>query len=200
MTFVFAGTSLDDLRAFPDDARRRAGYQLQRLGDGFAADDWHPLPAMGEGAGELRIDLVRGVRRRVFAQMRGNLLVVLHGFQERVGPAAAADATLARRRLLGLAPERLRQWDDIWEAIEGTREMAANLRLRAELLNEVQAMLEMQDRSEPQLAKLLAIPEDRVIEVQRGMIDRCDLDGLVHMLAAAGYGIEIRLRPPRRSR
>jgi phage-related protein/predicted XRE-type DNA-binding protein len=200
VTFLFAGTALDDLRAFPDDARRRAGYQLQRLRDGYAADGWHPLPAMGEGAGELRIDLVRGARRRIFLQIHGDLVVVLHGFQERAGPAAAADPTLARRRLLAMVPEQLRRWDDIWEAIEGSREMAANLRLRAELLNEIQAMLDMQDRSDPQLAKLLAIPEERVIEVQRGMIDRCDLDGLVHMLAAAGYDIEIRLRPPRRSR
>jgi phage-related protein/predicted XRE-type DNA-binding protein len=197
---VFAGTALDDLRAFPDDFRRRAGYQLQRIRDGFSADGWRAAPDIGQGVGELRIALANGVTRRIYMLMTGDAMVVLQAFQERGGSAPAAEATLARRRLHAVRLDGAQPWRDIWEAIEGTREMAANLRLRAQLLNELQAMLEMRNLPEPQLAKLLAIPEDRLVEVQRGWIDRCDLDGLVHMLAAAGYRIEIRMRPPERKR
>ena len=194
--FAFAGTALDDLRAFPDDARRRAGYQLLRWRDDSPVDGRLPAPAIAEGAGELRIVLASGARRHLFVAPAGDALVVLHAFQDRGGTAAAAAATLARRRLLSFVPERMQIREDIWDALEGSREMAANLRLRAELLHELQAMLEMRDVPEPQLAKLLAIPVERVEEVQRGQIDRCDLDILVHMLAAAGYRIDIRMRPP----
>ena len=32
----WAGRRFEELRAFPDDARRQAGYQLRRLQQGFA--------------------------------------------------------------------------------------------------------------------------------------------------------------------
>ena len=37
---AFLGTSLDELRAFPDAARREAGHQLDRVQRGLEPDDW----------------------------------------------------------------------------------------------------------------------------------------------------------------
>ncbi len=39
----FVGSSLDDLRAFPQSARRAAGYQLDRVQLGLEPDDWKPM-------------------------------------------------------------------------------------------------------------------------------------------------------------
>ena len=50
------GTSLDDLRKFPDAARKRAGYELRKLQRGEVPDDWRPLPEAGLGVNEIRID------------------------------------------------------------------------------------------------------------------------------------------------
>jgi phage-related protein len=36
---VWLGTSLEDLRGYPEDARRNAGYQLRRLQEGLEPND-----------------------------------------------------------------------------------------------------------------------------------------------------------------
>ncbi len=49
------GSSLDDLRAFPPDARRLAGFQLRRIQLGLDPNDWKPLSIVGQGVREIRI-------------------------------------------------------------------------------------------------------------------------------------------------
>jgi len=39
----FVGRSLDDLKQFPEDARREAGYQLDKVQRGLGPSDWKPL-------------------------------------------------------------------------------------------------------------------------------------------------------------
>ena len=52
---VWIGTSLDDLRDFPKDARHEAGFQLEQVQLGLEPDDWKPMPAIGAGCREIRI-------------------------------------------------------------------------------------------------------------------------------------------------
>jgi len=49
---VWIGTSLDDLRDFPKDARHDAGFQLEQVQLGLEPDDWKPMPAIGAGVGK----------------------------------------------------------------------------------------------------------------------------------------------------
>jgi len=37
---TFWGTALDDLREFPDEARRTAGYQIDQVQRGLEPSDW----------------------------------------------------------------------------------------------------------------------------------------------------------------
>ncbi|MGC2203753.1 MAG: type II toxin-antitoxin system RelE/ParE family toxin [Stellaceae bacterium] len=46
---------MDDLRHFPADARREAGYQLDRVQRGIDPDDCRPLPSIGAGLREIRV-------------------------------------------------------------------------------------------------------------------------------------------------
>ncbi|HEY4131524.1 MAG TPA: type II toxin-antitoxin system RelE/ParE family toxin [Gemmatimonadaceae bacterium] len=55
---AWRGTSLRDVTAFPDDAKRLAGFQLWRLQQGEQADDWKPMSTVGAGAIEIRIGSV----------------------------------------------------------------------------------------------------------------------------------------------
>lgn len=57
----FVGSSLDDLRNFPDEARRAAGFELHAVQSGFEPSDWKPLPIVGSGAREIRIHILGGV-------------------------------------------------------------------------------------------------------------------------------------------
>jgi phage-related protein len=44
---VFLGDSLDRVRAFPEDVRRNAGYQIERVQRGLDPDDWKPMTTIG---------------------------------------------------------------------------------------------------------------------------------------------------------
>jgi len=48
------GPSLDDLRAFPPDARRMAGFQLRRVQQRLEPSDWKSMPGIGTGVQEIR--------------------------------------------------------------------------------------------------------------------------------------------------
>jgi phage-related protein len=52
---VFVADALKSLRAFPEQARQDAGYQLDRLQRGLQPDDFKPMPGIGAGVEELRV-------------------------------------------------------------------------------------------------------------------------------------------------
>ena len=58
------GTARDDLRVFPQEARRIAGHQLHLVQLGSEPDDRKPMPSIGLGVSELRIHT--GLEPRVF--------------------------------------------------------------------------------------------------------------------------------------
>jgi phage-related protein len=43
------GTSKDELVSFPEDARRKAGFQLRRVQRGEAPVDFKPISTIGKG-------------------------------------------------------------------------------------------------------------------------------------------------------
>jgi phage-related protein len=92
------GSSLDDLRAFPEDARRIAGHQLHLVQLGLKPADWKPMPSIGLGVSELRIHT--GLEHRVFyiARFREGIYV-LHAFHKQSRKTPKGEVALARRRL-----------------------------------------------------------------------------------------------------
>ncbi len=54
------GSSLDDLREFPEAARKMAGQELRKLQRGETPDDWRPFSEVGPGVNEIRIDCADG--------------------------------------------------------------------------------------------------------------------------------------------
>jgi len=51
----FVGSSLDDLRNFPHEARRATGFELRSVQNGLDPSDWKPFKAIGLGAKEIRV-------------------------------------------------------------------------------------------------------------------------------------------------
>lgn len=51
----FVGSSRDDLRELPEDARETAGHQLFKVQQGKEPDDWKPMPTVGAGVQEIRV-------------------------------------------------------------------------------------------------------------------------------------------------
>ena len=46
---IFVGSSLRDLKAFPQSARREAGFQISNVQRGDDPDDWKPTGNIGPG-------------------------------------------------------------------------------------------------------------------------------------------------------
>ena len=95
----FLGSSLDDLRAFPETARREAGYQLDRVQRGLNPEDWKPMPSVGSGVREVRIREQSGAFRVIYIATRPEAVYVLHAFQKKTQATAKRDLDLAETRL-----------------------------------------------------------------------------------------------------
>ena len=104
-TVEFRGTALADLRAFPDSARREAGYQLDRLQNGQAPTDWKPMVTVGKGVQEIRIRDEAGAFRVIYIARLAAAIYVLHCFQKKTEKTAKADIDLAERRYRQLKQE-----------------------------------------------------------------------------------------------
>jgi phage-related protein len=100
---VFTGSSLEDLRAFPEHARREAGHQLDQVQRGFEPDDWKPMPTIGEGVREIRIREKTGAFRVVYVAKFERAVYVLHCFQKKSQKTVQQDIELAAQRSAALS-------------------------------------------------------------------------------------------------
>jgi phage-related protein len=101
----FLGDSLKDLRRFPDDARRQAGQQLDRIQRGLEPVDWKPMSTIGRSVREIRIQGADGAFRVVYIANFASAVYVLHCFQKRSQRTSKLDLDLASRRFKLLAGE-----------------------------------------------------------------------------------------------
>ena len=104
----WAGSSLKDLTAFQDSARREAGYQLHRVQFGMDPDDWRPLTTIGPGVREIRIKEAGGVYRVIYVAKFEEAVYVLHAFQKKTRKTTGKDITIATVRYRAIVAERTR--------------------------------------------------------------------------------------------
>ena len=102
---AWLGSSLDDVRAFPAEAKRAAGYQLGRVQQGMMPDDWKPMSTVGAGVYEIRVHTE--LEHRVFYVAKyEDAIYVIHAFEKRTTQTRDADITLASKRLADFLRER----------------------------------------------------------------------------------------------
>jgi phage-related protein len=96
---AFLGGALDDLREFPANARRGAGYQLDRVQRGLDPDDWRPMATIGRGVREIRVHDETGAFRVIYVANLADAVYVLHAFQKKTQQTSKRDLDLAVARL-----------------------------------------------------------------------------------------------------
>jgi phage-related protein len=101
----FRGGALEDLRAFPQTARRAAGFQLDQVQRGREPDDWKPMSSIGAGVKEIRIREAAGAFRVLYLARFEDAVYVLHCFQKKTQKTRKADLDLASRRYRDLVKE-----------------------------------------------------------------------------------------------
>ena len=100
----FAGV-LSDLRAFPEDARRRTEFELHQFQYGLAVFDSKPMATVGRGLMEIQIRTARE-HRGLYAAKHEDAVYVLHAFEKKARKAPTRDIELARARLAQLVANR----------------------------------------------------------------------------------------------
>ena len=96
---VFLASSLDDLRAFPEQARHDAGFQLERVQRSLGPDDWKPMQTIGSGVREIWVRDTSGAFRVIYVATLAEAVYVLHAFAKKTQRTSQRDIDLAQRRL-----------------------------------------------------------------------------------------------------
>ena len=78
----FLGNSLQQIRDFPEDARKEAGVELHKIQQGLEPNDWKPMTSVGPGVREIRIRDEGGAFRVLYVANIESAIYVLHAFQE----------------------------------------------------------------------------------------------------------------------
>jgi phage-related protein len=94
----FLGDSLDEVRSFPDDARRDAGFQIGRLQLGLDPNDWKPMKTVGPGVREIRVREASGAYRVIYIATLEDAVYVLHAFRKKTQATSKRDLDLATTR------------------------------------------------------------------------------------------------------
>ena len=90
------GSSLDDIRAMPEDARRDIGVELTLVQGGDLPTDWKPIRGVGAGVMEIRVHRP-GEFRVIYVTKFAEAVYVLHAFSKKSQKTQKADLDLAKR-------------------------------------------------------------------------------------------------------
>ena len=95
---------MEDVRDFPEGARREAGHQLHLVQLGQEPASWRPMPSVGPGVAEIRVH--GETEHRVFYVARfREAIYVLHAFEKKSQKTPQRDIDVGRERL-----RELRSW------------------------------------------------------------------------------------------
>ncbi len=94
----FAGSSLEDIKNFEENAKKRIGYQLHRVQSGKDPNDWKPMNTIGTGVKEIRVKVNDHYRVIYIASLSDNIYV-LHAFKKKTQKTDKRDLNIAKERL-----------------------------------------------------------------------------------------------------
>jgi predicted XRE-type DNA-binding protein len=86
-----------------------------------------------------------------------------------------------------------KRFANVWDAIAETPEEAANLTLRSDLMDEIEAIIKGNGWTQKEAAKRCGVTQPRINDLLRGRIARFSLDALVNIAAALGRKVRVSL-------
>jgi len=103
---VFAGCSLENIKSFPDKARREAGFQLDRVQHGENPNDWKPMNTIAPGVQEIRVRDSDGIFRVAYIAKFEEAIYVLHAFQKKTQKTSKSDIEAIKKAYKIIIKER----------------------------------------------------------------------------------------------
>ena len=87
---------------------------------------------------------------------------------------------------------------NVFKDLGFTSEEAEHLRIRSDLMIQLQKLIAGRGLRQAQVAKILGVTQPRVSDLLRGRIDLFSTDAIIDMLARFGVQVKIVLKPSRR--
>ena len=81
----------------------------------------------------------------------------------------------------------------VWDAIADTPEQAANLRARAELMQQIAELIRAAGWKQVEAAERCGVTQPRINDLLRGRVSRFSLDALVNIATALGRRVSFEL-------
>ena len=81
----------------------------------------------------------------------------------------------------------------VWDAVADTPAEAANLRVRAELMEQIAGIVKDAGWTQVEAAERCNVTQPRINDLLRGRISRFSLDALVNIAAALGRRVHVEL-------
>lgn len=81
----------------------------------------------------------------------------------------------------------------VWDAIADTPEQAANLRARAELMQQIVAIINASGWKQSEAAERCGVTQPRINDLPCGRVSRFSLDALVNIATALGRRVHLAL-------
>lgn len=103
------GSSLKDLRNFPVDVKRRAGYELEQIQQGLPPTQWKSVNEWGSGVVEIKLDAFAGTFRVVYIAKFEDAIYILHCFAKKTQQTPLTDIAIIKARYAEILRERQRR-------------------------------------------------------------------------------------------
>ena len=87
----------------------------------------------------------------------------------------------------------MKEFANVWDAIADTPEEAANLTVRSDLMDEIEAIIKTNGWTQKEAAKRCGVTQPRINDLLRGRIARFSVDALVNIAAALGRKVRVTL-------
>ena len=81
----------------------------------------------------------------------------------------------------------------VWDALADTKEQAANLRARAELMQQIAEVVKGSGWTQIEAATRCGITQPRINDLLRGRVSRFSIDALVNIATAVGRTVHFEL-------
>jgi predicted XRE-type DNA-binding protein len=92
-----------------------------------------------------------------------------------------------------MSEPEMQEFANVWDAIADTPEEAANLTLRSELMDEIEAIIKEGGWTQAEAAKRCGVTQPRINDLLRGRIARFSIDALVNIASALGRKVRVSL-------
>ena len=81
----------------------------------------------------------------------------------------------------------------VWDAIADTPDEAANLRARAELMQQIAAIIKAEGWKQTDAAAHCGVTQPRINDLLRGRVSRFSLDALVRIVTSLGRRVRVEI-------